>query len=69
MAGQELSRFASYRFRCLFVLYAMANLNPPPLFSPMNTEIDAADTGGVIITHGEISCPTVDPEYVVFNST
>jgi len=39
----------------------MVNLSPPP---PTNTESGGADTGGIIITNGEIPCPAVVPEIV-----
>ena len=42
----------------------MADLNPPPLFFPADAGGDAADSGGVAITYGEIPCPVVDPEIV-----
>ena len=32
----------------------MADLNPPPLFSPANAGGNAADSGVVTIIHGEI---------------
>jgi hypothetical protein len=38
----------------------MADLNPPPLFSPTNKENEVADVGEVIITHGEVPCPAVE---------
>ena len=45
---------------CLFSLYAMAGLYPPPLFSPANAGGNAADSGGLAIIHGEIFSPTMD---------
>lgn len=50
------------RLLLFFVLYAMADFKPPPLFSPTNAETDVADTGSVTIHHGEIPCLVVDPE-------
>ena len=42
----------------------MADLNPPPLFPPVNAGDGAADSGGITITRGEIPCQVVGPEIV-----
>ena len=64
MAGQEVFGVRVLSLYCPFSRYTMADLNPPPLFSPTNTESNVADSGSVIITHGEVSRPTVGPEAV-----
>lgn len=61
VAGQEAPEFASYRCAAS-ALYAMADLNPPPPSHATNTKSEAADSGGVIITHGEAHRPAVGPE-------
>ena len=60
MAGRQVFEIRVLSLCHLFALYAMADFNPPPLFSLTNTESDEANAGGVIISHGEISCPVVD---------
>ena len=47
-------RVRALSLHCLSSLYAMADLNPPPLFSPANAGGNATDSGGVTIIHGEI---------------
>ena len=56
---------ASYRFTASS-LYAMADLNPHPLFPPANAGGNAADSGGVTIIHGEIPPPAMGPEVPIF---
>ena len=64
MAGLETYGVRVLSLYCLFSPYAMADLNPPPLFSPANAGGNVADSGGVTIIHGEIPSPVVDPEVV-----
>ena len=48
----------------IFAPYAMADFSPPSLFSPTSAKTDVADTGSVIINHGEVSFPVVDSKVV-----
>ena len=44
----------------------MTDLNPPPLFPPVNAGGDAADSGGMTITHGEVPRQVVGSEIVPY---
>ena len=51
---RHLSRFALSLRSLIFALYAMADFNPPAIFSPTNAKADVADVGSVIMNHGEV---------------
>ena len=64
MAGQgTFEDRPPYRL-LLSALYAMADLNPPPLFTPTNEETNVAEARSIIITHGGTPSSEVHLEIV-----
>ena len=61
VAGREVPEVRVLSLPCLFSLYTMADFSPPPLFFATSTESEAADFGGLFMTHGKVLRPAVGP--------